>query len=257
MRRRAPGENRQGGTMIVIVAGMLVPALILIVLFVLNTNVLGQVSAVQPGDGSLVVEVSGRQWWWEVRYPDGQITTANEITIPAGQPVLLRLESEDVIHSFWVPELHGKMDLIPGRVNDFWIQADEPGVYIGECAEYCGTQHAKMLFRVVAVSADDFTEWTAQMSQPAALPQARSAERGMEVFMASNCITCHAIQGTDATGELGPDLTHLASRRTIGAGLLPLTRANLAGWIANPQAVKPGVKMPAADLAAEDLNHGS
>ena len=253
IRRRPEAEDRQGGTVIVIVAGMVLPALVLLILFVLNTNALGQVSAPPEGDASLVIEVSGRQWWWEVRYPDQQVTTANEIHIPAGQPVLLRLVSEDVIHSFWVPELHGKMDLIPGRVNDFWIQADQPGVYQGECAEYCGTQHAKMQFWVVAEPQETFDAWLEQMQQPANLPQDGDTQRGLEVFLSSNCVQCHAIQGTDATGELGPDLTHLASRQTIGAGILPLTRSNLGGWISNPQAVKPGVKMPPSDISGDDL----
>ena len=254
IRKRSVRENRDGGTMVVIIFGMVLPAVVLLVLFVLNTNVLGQVSAPGEGEASIVIEVSGRQWWWEVTYPDQQIVSANELTIPVGQPVLLRLTSEDVIHSFWVPELHGKMDLMPGRINNFWIQADREGVFVGECAEYCGTQHAKMLFRVVAVSQENFDTWLAQMQQPAAVPAGGSAQRGAEVFLEANCIQCHAIQGTNATGELGPDLTHLASRRTIGAGILPLSRANLGGWISNPQGVKPGVKMPASDLSTEDFN---
>ena len=254
LRRRSQTENRQGGTVIVIVAGMIIPALILLVLFVLNTNVLGQVSAPGAGEPGLVIEVSGRQWWWEVHYPEGQFYTANEIHIPVGQPVRIKLTSEDVIHSFWVPELHGKMDLIPGRVNDFWIEADREGVFIGECAEYCGTQHAKMQFRVVAEPEEAFNAWAARMQQPAALPQSGSAQRGLEVFLTSTCVQCHAIEGTDATGELGPDLTHLASRLTIGAGTLPLNRANLGGWVSNPHGPKPGVKMPAANLPSEDLN---
>ena len=254
VRRRNQTEDRQGGTMIVIVAGMIIPALILLVLFVLNTNVLGQVSAPGESEAGLVIEVSGRQWWWEINYPQQQISTANEIHIPVGQPVLLKLVSEDVIHSFWVPELHGKMDLIPGRVNDFWIQADREGVYLGECAEYCGTQHAKMLFRVVVDSQEAYEQWLARMRQPAALPSQESAKRGMQIFLSANCVQCHAIAGTDATGELGPDLTHLASRQTIGAGILPLTRANLGGWVSNPQGVKPGAKMPPSDISGEDLN---
>lgn len=253
-RKRARDENRQGGTKVVIIFGMILPALVLLVLFVLNTNVLSQVSAPGEDEASVVINISGRQWWWEVHYPDQQFYTANEIRIPVGQPVLLKLTTEDVIHSFWVPELHGKMDLIPNRVNNFWIQADRAGTYVGECAEYCGTQHAKMLFRVVAQEQEEFDSWLAQMQQPAAVPQGDTMQRGLEVFLEANCIQCHAIQGTNATGELGPDLTHLASRQTIGAGILPLTRANLGGWISNPQGVKPGVKMPPSDLSSEDFN---
>lgn len=254
MRRRTARESREGGTKIVLIAGMALPALVLLVLFVLNTNVLGQVSAPPGGEADVVIDVSGRQWWWEVFYPEQQFYTANELVIPVGQPVLLRLSSEDVIHSFWVPELHGKMDLMPGRVNNFWIQADREGVYVGECAEYCGTQHAKMLFRVVAVSQENYEAWLARMQQPAAVPAGGSAARGAEVFLEANCIQCHAIEGTNATGELGPDLTHIGSRQTIGAGILPLTRANLGGWISNPQGVKPGVKMPPSDLSTDDFN---
>lgn len=254
LRKRTAGENREGGTKIVIVAGLAMPAVILLVLFVLNTNVLSQISAPGEGQAELVVEVSGRQWWWEVSYQEQQFVTANEIHIPVGKPVLLKLVTEDVIHSFWVPDLHGKMDLIPNRVNNFWIQADREGVYVGECAEYCGTQHAKMLFRVIALPQENFDTWLAQMQQPAAAPEGGSAQRGAEVFLEANCMQCHAIEGTHATGELGPDLTHLASRRTIGAGILPLTRANLGGWISNPQGVKPGVKMPPSDLSSEDFN---
>ena len=239
--------------MIVIVAGIIAPALILLVLFVLNTNVLGQVSAPPDEETALVIEVSGRQWWWEVRYPDQQFVTANEIHIPVGQPVRLQLTSKDVIHSFWAPELHGKMDLIPGRVNDFWIQADREGVFMGACAEYCGTQHAKMRFLVIAEPQEAFEAWLAQMQQPANLPQGGSAQRGLEVFLQSECVQCHTVEGTDATGELGPDLTHLAGRQTIGSGILPLNRANLSGWISNPQAIKPGVKMPPSNISSEDL----
>jgi cytochrome c oxidase subunit II len=252
-RPRPKTENRQSGTMIVIVAGMIIPALILLVLFVLNTNVLGQVSAPPGGETSIVIEVTGKQWWWEIRYPEQEIITANEIHIPVGQPVLLKLMSDDVIHSFWVPELHGKMDLIPGRVNDFWIQADQSGVYSGACAEYCGTQHAKMLIRVIAESQETFDGWLAQMQQPAELTDAGNVQRGLEVFSTS-CGACHAIQGTDARGALGPDLTHLASRSTIGAGIVPMDRTNLGAWILNPHTIKPGVKMPPSALSGEDLN---
>ena len=253
-RKRPRAEDRHGGTGVVIGAGIIFPALVVLVLFILNTNVLGQVTTPSEEDAALVVEVSGRQWWWEVHYPEHQFYTANEIHIPVGQPVLLRLTTEDVIHSFWVPELHGKMDLMPERINTFWIQADREGVFMGECAEYCGTQHAKMLFTVVAESQANFDSWIARNQQAAAAPREPRVQRGQEVFLSNNCITCHAIRGTDATGELGPDLTHLMSRQTIGAGILPLNRANLSGWISNPQGIKPGAKMPASDISSDDLN---
>lgn len=253
-RARPQMDQHRGGTRVVIIAGLLIPALILSVLFVLNTNVLGQVSAPGEDEAEVIIEIVGRQWWWEVYYPEQRIRTANEIHIPVGQPVLLRLVSEDVIHSFWVPELHGKMDTIPGRVNDFWIEADEAGVYMGACAEYCGTQHAKMLFRVVAEEQDTFDAWLANNQQPIELPQDENLQRGLEVFIESNCVECHTIRGTEATGNLGPDLTHLASRQTLGSAIVPLTRSNLGGWISNPQGVKPGVKMPPTELSSEDMN---
>ncbi|HZW04975.1 MAG TPA: cytochrome c oxidase subunit II, partial [Anaerolineaceae bacterium] len=251
--RRREGPAAVSGMRVVVWGGIIIPALILIGLFVFNINVLG---AVNPSliQTTMTVEVIGHQWWWEVRYPDHGFVTANEVRIPAGQPVRLELTSEDVIHSFWVPELHGKMDLNPGSVNDFWIQADEPGEFVGECAEFCGTQHAKMLFRVVSESQQDFDNWVAQMQQPADAPGVGDAAAGMEIFLSANCVQCHAVQGTEAAGEIGPDLTHIASRRTIGAGILPNTPENLLGWIANPHAIKPGVFMPASDLSAEELN---
>ncbi len=250
-RSGAPGPR--GGTMIVIIAGMIIPGIILLVLFVLNTNVLGRITVPDEEDAAAVIEVVGNQWWWEVNYQDPQFTTANEIHIPVGQPVLLKLASKDLIHSFWVPELHGKMDLIPGRVNDFWIQADQPGQYKGECAEYCGLQHAKMQFVVVAESQEEYEQWVTRMQQPASIPEGGSAQQGLSIFLSSTCIQCHTIRGTDATGVLGPDLTHLASRRTIGAGILPLSRANLGGWVANPHGIKPGVLMPPAEMGGEDF----
>ena len=242
-------RSRFAGTQVVIWGGMIVPGLILLVLFVLNTNVLGRVSAPPDGAASLTVEVTGNQWWWEVKYPDYGVVTANEIYIPVGEPVLLKLSSEDVIHSFWAPELHGKMDLVPGRVNDFWIEADEPGEYLGECAEYCGTQHAKMRFLVIAVSREEFEAGLERMARPARA----SGMPGEAVFLSASCVQCHTVAGTDASGQLGPDLTHLASRRTIGAGSLPLNRENLSSWVANPQHTKPGALMPPASLEGEDL----
>jgi cytochrome c oxidase subunit II len=192
-------------------------------------------------------------WWWEVRYPEQSIIIANEIHIPAGEPVKLELASVDVIHSFWVPQLHGKRDMIPGIENVFTIQADEPGVYRGQCGEYCGTQHANMAFHVVAHPRDEFDAWRAERTKPRTEPATAEERRGFEVFMNAGCAQCHAVRGTQAKGNVGPDLTHLGSRRTIGAALLPNTRGNLAGWIADPQAIKPGVKMPRSYLPADDL----
>lgn len=205
----------------------------------------------------LVVRVIGHQWWWEVRYEDSiparSFTTANEIVIPVGRPVMLRLESADVIHSFWVPNLHGKRDLIPGYTNVIWVRADEPGVYRGQCAEYCGMQHARMGLFVHAQPADSFAAWYEAQLRPATPPRAASALLGQRVFTTGPCAMCHTVRGTDAGGRIGPDLTHLASRRTIAAGTLPNTRGHLAGWIANSQGIKPGNHMPPMPLPGPEL----
>jgi cytochrome c oxidase subunit 2 len=207
-----------------------------------------------PGEGAaLTIDVTGFQWWWEVRYGDAAVTTANEIHLPVGQPVDVRLTSHDVIHSFWVPQLHGKLDVNPGHITTLRLIADEPGVYWGECAEYCGIQHANMRLVVVVEAPEAFQQWLARMQQPAAVPGEALAQRGQDVFLSSNCLFCHRVSGTDATGELGPDLTHVASRLTLGAGVAANTRGSLGGWVADPHSLKPGVLMPPSDLSGEDL----
>ncbi|RIK35954.1 MAG: cytochrome c oxidase subunit II [Chloroflexi bacterium] len=247
-----PDPHSPGNVQWIWWGGVIVPAIILAVVlfFAIRTNI---VLANPPTAPAFTVEIIGHRWWWEVRYPDYQFTTANEIWIPAGQPVLLRLASIDVIHSFWVPELHGKMDLIPGQTNTIWIQADTPGTYRGLCAEFCGLQHAKMQFIVIAAPPDDFTVWAERQRLPAPEPAAEQIRRGQQIFLGSACVYCHTVQGTNATGRLGPDLTHLASRQTLGAGILPNTRGTLGGWISNPQHIKPGNLMPPSDITGEDL----
>jgi cytochrome c oxidase subunit II len=209
------------------------------------------------GKEALQIRVIGHQWWWEVQYrdsiPNNWTTTANEIHIPAGRPVALELLSTDVNHSFWPPTLSQKRDLIPGKDNSLWLQADTPGVYRGQCAEYCGTQHAKMGFLVVADRPDSFASWLARQRDTSLTPTTELTRRGQEVFLASSCVMCHTIGGTPAGSRIGPDLTHLASRKTIAAGTLPNTRGNLAGWIVNPQSIKPGTRMPPNQLDPEDL----
>ncbi len=204
----------------------------------------------------LTVQVTGAQWWWSVRYPntDSQriFTTANEIHIPVGRPVRFELQSTDVIHSFWIPQLGGKMDVVPGQTNVMWLQADEPGVYRGQCGEYCGAQHAHMAMIVVAEPAHDYLHWTRAQSQAAQAPPV-AAQHGEQVFLA-NCAACHAVRGRNAGGILGPDLTHLMSRHTLAAGTLPNTPGNLAAWIADAQAIKPGSRMPTLQLSGPDLN---
>lgn len=205
----------------------------------------------------LAIEITGYQWWWDVQYlhpqPSLRVRTANELHLPIGRPVKLSLKSGDVIHSFWVPNLHGKTDLVPGRQNSTWLQVDRPGVYRGQCGEYCGLQHAHMAFVVVAESSDDFERWLAGQRPTATLPATPEQQRGLQVVARGPCAMCHTIRGTIAGGRMGPDLTHFATRSTIAAGTAPNTRENLEGWIADPQHLKPGNRMPATGLSAEDL----
>lgn len=209
----------------------------------------------EPG---LTLRIIGHQWWWEVIYEDPQpsqsFTTANEIHLPADVPVRLRLGSEDVIHSFWVPELSGKMDLIPGRENELRLSPQRTGTYRGPCAEFCGWQHAHMGLIVVVEPRDRFDAWRAAQLAPAAPPANDEQRRGQEVFLSSPCVMCHTVRGTPAGGRVGPDLTHLASREYLAAGTLPLTRGSLAAWIVDPQSVKPGAHMPVVPLEPGDLD---
>jgi cytochrome c oxidase subunit II len=232
--------------------GVIVPVIILI--FLLGLSIYGHRSLAAPaGEPALVVEVIGHRWWWEIRYPDQDIVDANQIHIPVGEPVIIHLTSRDVIHSFWVPQLTGKMDLNPGQTNTIWIQADEPGIFRGLCAEFCGLQHANMQFLVVAQEMGDFNNWLAQAGLPATRPETPEAQFGEQVFMGSSCVYCHTIRGTNATATLGPDLTHIASRLTLAAGILENNRGNLAGWILDPQHIKPGSLMPPTNLTGEEL----
>ncbi|MFA9477388.1 cytochrome c oxidase subunit II [Phycisphaerales bacterium AB-hyl4] len=252
--RIEPGEgdaDEPVGDRFIIVSGIALPSIVLVVLLVYSLTV--TVSLRQP-DSAVTIEVIGHLWWWEVRYPDHGIITANELHIPAGEPVHLKLSSADVVHSFWVPQLHGKMDMLPDHVNTFWIQAGRPGTYRGQCAEYCGEQHARMSFHVVALERDEFDQWLARRAQPAREPTTDVHRSGQRAFMEAGCNTCHAISGTEAHGRAGPDLTHMGSRPSIGAGQWPNNYANLAGWIANPQSLKPGNHMPRSYLDADELH---
>ncbi|HEY3053563.1 MAG TPA: cytochrome c oxidase subunit II [Thermoanaerobaculia bacterium] len=205
----------------------------------------------------LEIDVTGHQWWWEVTYPDPEsdkiIKTANEIHIPVGKPVLMHLATRDVIHSFWVPNLHGKRDLIPGRNNKLWIQAGRAGTFRAQCAEFCGLQHAHMSFVVVAETADEFDRWKKHQQAPAPDPKTPQERNGREIFLSLPCANCHSIVGIDAYATLGPDLTHVASRPTLAAGMLINNRGNLAGWISNAPAIKPGAQMPPNEMSASDL----
>jgi cytochrome c oxidase subunit 2 len=209
-------------------------------------------------DPKVKIEVTGHQWWWELRYddpkPSESFTTANEIYVPVGEPVRLKLQSTDVIHSFWVPSLHGKMDLIPGQSNDLQFVAARAGVYRGQCAEFCGLQHAKMGVLIVALPRNEYDAWRAKQIQPAQTPAEPQRQQGQQVFLTNSCVMCHTIRGTPAGSRVGPELTHLASRRYLAAGTLPLTRGNLASWIVDPHGSKPGVNMPVNRLAPDDLD---
>lgn len=211
------------------------------------------------GDGATrEIRVNGHQWWWEFQYlhprPDQIVVTANELHLPAGEKIKLILKSSDVIHSFWIPNLNGKHDLIPGKTSNFVIQADRPGIYRAQCAEFCGMQHAKMAFIVVVEPKEKFEQWYRQQLLPAPIPKTADEQRGQQVFLGSTCVMCHAIKGTPAGARTGPDLTHVGSRLTLGAASIPNTRGHRAGWIANAQSIKPGVLMPPSNLSPDDLN---
>jgi cytochrome c oxidase subunit 2 len=211
-----------------------------------------------PSAHPLTIEVTGHQWWWEVQYADTSVhdrfTTANEIHVPVGQPVLFLLSARDVIHSIWVPNLAGKKDLVPGYTQSFWFRADTAGTYRGQCAEFCGHQHAKMALFIIAEPLEQYRRWVETQRDTASTPTDPLAARGRELFLTGTCAMCHAIEGTSAGARAGPDLTHLASRRTIAAGTLPNTRGNLAAWIVDPQRIKPGAKMPPNLLRPNDLD---
>jgi cytochrome c oxidase subunit II len=229
-----------------------IPAVILAVVFILTWQTLSALAAVPAN--SLNIKVTGHQWWWQVEYPDLGVVTANEIHLPVGQAAVFSLESKDVIHSFWVPELSGKTDLIPGKTNRLWFRPDKVGTYRGQCAEFCGTSHANMRFSVVVESADQFNTWVAQQKTPSLAPTTDLAKQGLQQFTTTGCQACHTIDGTTALGQAGPNLTHVASRATIAAGMLTYSGQNMHLWIADPQAIKPGAIMPKLPLTKEQLD---
>jgi cytochrome c oxidase subunit II len=210
-----------------------------------------------PDPNALAIKITGHQWWWEIEYKDEPseiVTTANEIHVPVGKTVKLELQSADVIHSFWVPNIHGKKDLVPGHPATTWFTVNRTGEFRGQCAEYCGEQHAFMRLVFIAQTPEAFSSWLAAQKQSPPEPGTDSQRRGRDVFLSRQCIMCHTVAGTKARATLGPDLTHIASRKMIGAGELPNTRGYLAGWILNASALKPGVHMPATQLSSDDLN---
>jgi cytochrome c oxidase subunit II len=236
--------------------GLLLSAPPLLITLVWTMVTLAAVSG-PPRDPGLVLDVTGHQWWWEVTYqaaaPAQVFTTANEIHIPVNTAVLVRLHGGDVIHSFWVPQLSGKTDTIPGQTNLSWLEAQRPGRYRGQCSEYCGLQHAHMAFEVVAESRSDFERWRAHQLEPASAPVGDKQERGLALLQ-YRCGLCHQVRGTSAGSLSAPDLTHIASRRTIAAGLLPNTAGTLSGWIENAQGIKPGNLMPNQNLSSGQVS---
>jgi len=254
----ATGNHGDTGRNWPIVGGILLPLIVIGIVFGYSIYTLAAIEN-PAGSAALKIQVTGRRWWWEVNYPDQGIITANEIHIPAGVPVQLELQTADVIHSFWVPELHGKMDLIPTRTNDITIQADQVGVYHGQCAEFCGLEHALMGIVVVAQDSEDFNNWVAAQQAPAATPSDPKALQGQKVFESAGCVFCHTVRGLDdkslnpSSVVLGPDLTHLHSRLTLAAATLMQTDGNLAGWVVDAQHTKPGSLMPNIYLSAQDL----
>lgn len=249
--RRRKESRRSRGVLPIVLGGVVLPALVLPALFWLNVAALDELGP--PSDDELIIEVVGNRWWWEVRYPDQGILTANQIHVPVGRGVRLRMTSDDVIHSLWVPELNGKIDLLPGAVTTLSLDAAEPGTYWGRCAEFCGIQHAKMELVVVAQTPEDFAEWVDAAAGPPASPATPLARRGRDAFLENGCGACHTIAGTPADGELGPALTDFARRLTIGAGAVPNTPGHLGGWIANSQTIKPGNLMPPVKLEPDEL----
>ncbi len=241
----------------VLIGGVIIPVVVIFVFVIYSVSV-GRYTASVPHDAPITIEIVGHQWWWDVRYRvTGRplnVRTANEIHVPVGVPVRFVLESRDVIHSFWMPNFQGKTDLIPGRRNFTWVTATEPGVFRGQCAEFCGLQHAKMAFVVVASPEDEFYAWLERQAQPARAPVTAAQIRGREVFETTSCTLCHTIRGTQALAEVAPDLTHIGSRQTLAAGSLPNTRGHLAGWLANPQQIKPGSRMPNLYLKNDELD---
>ncbi len=245
------GSGPPGGSVgFVWAGGIIMPAIVLVGLLIYSLRV----TLMEAPEDGITIDVVGHQWWWEVRYPDLGIVTANEIHFPAGEQVRFRLSAGDVIHSFWVPNLHGKLDMFPGVTTTIWMRANEPGVWRGQCAEFCGTQHAWMAFEVVAHEPAEFEEWVAARQAAAAATRAEELAHGGSIFFKHGCQNCHAVQGTDAISNIGPDLTHIGNRRTLGGAVIPNDRANLAGWIVDPQSIKPGNLMPATYLPSEDLH---
>jgi len=260
--RRRPGDDGReppqvyGSTQIEL-AWTLVPFLIVVVLFLTTTRYIFAIETRAPAVNALEITVVGNQWWWEIRYPGLGIVTANEVHVPVSdpaepRPTFITLQSADVIHSFWIPQLAGKTDVIPGKTNRMWIDPRTPGTYVGQCAEFCGVQHAGMLLSVTVHPKEEFARWVA--AQQAAAVDVPGVRAGRDVFTSVACINCHTVRGTPANGVFGPDLTHLMSRATLGAGVAPNTPQNLRAWVNDPASLKPGALMPAMKVSGDELD---
>jgi cytochrome c oxidase subunit 2 len=255
--RRRRGADQQGRRLplgenaFIWIGGIAVPTAILVVLAVVTVSSTADLT--RADDDPLRIEVEGFKWWWEVRYPGTEVVTANEVHVPVGRPVEIELTTADVIHSFWVPELAGKVDMVPGQRNLLRVTADQPGEYRGQCAEFCGVQHARMAFLVVADEPEAFDDWMERHRAPPPEPPPGPASEGERIFENTSCAGCHTVRGTSARGESGPDLSDFGSRRTIGAATVENNRGNLSGWLVNAQTIKPGNLMPPISLEPDEL----
>jgi cytochrome c oxidase subunit 2 len=241
-REGEPDPHQLAGNRAVEITWTAIPCVIVVALFTLTARTMN-VSDPAPAPAPDLV-VIGHQWWWEARYQKSGVVVANEIHIPVGRALSVRLESTDVLHEFWVPELARKITAVPGHPNHVWIEADKPGTYLGVCSEFCGTEHAWMHFLVIAEPPAEFAAWQVAQLRPAVRPAGAEAIKGLALFEQTSCMSCHAIDGTAADARVGPDLTHFASRRQLGAGIVDNTPENLRRWLADPQQIKPGAKMP-------------
>ncbi len=244
-----PQDSRRDHRFI-LVGGLFVPTAILAVVAVFTVRTMNDIL---PASGVVHIHVAGEQWWWRVDYPDLGVTTANEVHVPVGERVDITLTSDNVIHSFWVPQLNGKADLIPGQTNHLSFTATEAGTYRGQCAEFCGLQHAHMAFLVIAEPPRTFEEWASGQRQPAPAPTDPLAAQGAHILVTTSCAGCHTVAGTSATGTLGPDLTHVGSRTTLASDTLPNDAYGMARWLAHTQLVKPGALMPQLDLSDQEV----
>ena len=249
------GEREGLAQGLVVVFGIGIPVVVLVALFgVSDVYLIGKTAPPAPTSTAMTVEVIGHQWWWEVRYPGTDAVTANEIHIPVGTRVNVVATTADVIHSFWVPQLARKIDMVPGRRNRVLLYASRPGYYRGQCAEFCGFQHANMALYVVAQPATAFRAWLAGMSAPARPPAGPMERAGRRLFLANQCASCHQLRGTSAAGTVGPDLTHLATRSTLAALTVPNDLTHLEAWISSPQSIKPGDRMPDLGLPRSEVD---